>query len=340
VGDEPARRSFHDEDADLRVLEGETVAVLGYGIQGRAQALTLRDSGVRVIVGNRADEYAARAGRDGFAVAGLREAVARATLALVLLPDELHGPVYEQAIAPELGAGRGLVFAHGFSVRYGLVKPPEHVDLMLLAPRLPGQYLRQRYLEGWGVPAFVGVERDASGRAWPRLLALARALGITRCAAIESSFAEETELDHFSEHFIYPLIFATLELAFETLTQSGYAPEAARLELHGSSEIGEVLRAASREGLYGMIASHASPACQVGIAHHWRDAPGSADDVRRRMTEVLEAIRSGAFARHLAAEQSAGYPELASWRASRPAALERAEATLRQLLRDPASRGR
>jgi ketol-acid reductoisomerase len=309
--------------------------VLGYGIQGRAQALTLRDSGISVVVGNRMDEYRTQAERDGFPTYSPREAAAQGSLILVLLPDEVHGPVFEEAVAPELSSGKGLVFAHGFSVHYGSVAPPDDIDVMLLAPRLPGQYLRRRYLDGWGVPAFVSVEQDATGRAWPRLLALARGLGITRCAAIEVSLAEETELDHFSEHYIYPLVLGTLELAFDALVDAGYPPEAALMELYGSGELGEVLLAAAREGLCGMLASHASPACQVGIAHHWAEAPGPAEAVRNRISAVLEAIRSGSFARHLAREEAAGYPELARWRSSRSARLADAEARLRPRLRGP-----
>lgn len=326
-------RIFYDEDADPSALEAETVAVLGFGIQGRAQALTLRDSGVNVLVGNRADEYRDRAERDGFTVLAIGEAVRRSTVAVVLLPDEVQSVVFQREIQSGLSAGKALVFAHGFALRYRLIAPPSGVDCLLLAPRLPGHYLRERFLAGWGVPAFVSVEQEATGRAWPRLLGLARALGVTRCGAVEVSAAEETELDHFSEHFTYPLIFRALEIAFEVLVDAGYAPEAAVMELHGSGELGQVLEAASREGLYGMIASHASPACQVGIAHHWESAIGSSAALRQRAEAALESIRDGRFARHLIDEQSLGYPELREWRAERPSALDEAERRLRAMLR-------
>jgi len=328
-------RVFHDEDADPAALDTETVAVLGYGIQGRAQALTLRDSGVKVVVGNREDAYGEAAERDGFAVVPIAEAVGRSTIALLLLPDEVQPEVFERDIRPGLSAGSAIVFAHGFALRYRLIVPPPEVDCLLLAPRLPGQYLRSRFLEGWGIPAFVSVEHDATGRAWRRLLGLASAMGITRCGALEVSAAEETELDHFSEHFTYPLVFHALEIAFETLVGAGYAPEAALMELHGSGELGQVLSAASREGLYGMIASHASPACQVGISHHWNESVGSPDAMRQRAEAVVDAIRGGRFARHLLDQQSQGYPELNEWRAKRPASLDEAERRLRARLRGP-----
>jgi ketol-acid reductoisomerase len=329
-------RIFYDADADPAALRDETVAVLGYGIQGRPQALTLRDSGVTVIVGNRADAYRDQADRDGFDVLPPDEAVRRGTVILLLLPDEVQAEIFERDVKAGLTAGKALVFAHGFAIRYGLIVPPSDVDCLLLAPRLPGHYIRQRYLEGWGVPAFVSVERDATGRAWSRLLALARALGVTRCGAIEVSFADETELDHFSEHFTYPLIFHALEIAFETLVDAGYPPEAALMELHGSGELGQVLLAASREGLYAMIASHASPACQVGIAHHWESAVGSSAAMRQQAEAVLASIRSGRFARHLIGEHARDYPERRRWRAERSSRLEDAEARLRAAMRGPA----
>lgn len=326
---------YYDSDADPAALSHETVAVIGYGIQGRPQALTLRDSGVNVIVGNRADDYRDRAVRDGFTAVAIDEAVRRATIVLFLLPDEVQPAVFESEVRGGLTAGNALVFAHGLAIRYRLIVPPHDVDCLLLAPRMPGHYIRERYLAGWGVPAFVAVERDATGSAWKRLLAVAHALGITRCGAIEVSFADETELDHFSEHFTYPLIFRALEIALEVLVAAGYPPEAALMELHGSGELGQVLEAAAREGLYGMIASHASPACQVGMAHHWDSAVGSAAGVRERAEAVLESIRSGQFVQHLVGEQSSGYPELRRWRAARSAVLEQAEQRLHAMLRGP-----
>lgn len=328
-------RVFHDEDVDSNALSDETIAVVGYGIQGRAQALNLRDSGARVVVGNRLDRYHAQAEADGFHVLGIPEAVERGTVILFLLPDEIQPQVFHAEIERRLVPGQALIFAHGFAVRYGLVTPSDRIDLMLLAPRLPGQYVRGRFVDGWGVPAFVAVERDASGRAWSRLLGVARGIGATRAAAIESSFAEETELDHFSEHFLYPLVFAALETAFESLVDAGYAPDVALMELHGSGELGQVLAAAAHEGLYDMIRSHASPACQVGIAHHWDSALGERSAVRGRIREVIRAIRDGSFARHLMEEQRREYPELRSWQQQRPSSLVAAEQSLRRVLRKP-----
>jgi ketol-acid reductoisomerase len=328
-----APRVFHDEDVDPAALAGETIGVIGYGIQGRAQALNLRDSGACVIVGNRRDQYRDQAERDGFEVLTIADAVERSTMLLFLVPDEVQSHVFRADMQERLTRGQALVLAHGFVVRYGLLDIPDDVDLMLLAPRLPGQFVRAEFVDGWGVPAFVAVQHDATGRAWPRVLGAARAIGATRPGAIESNIAEETELDHFSEHFLYPLVFAVLETAHDALVEAGYAPEVALMELYGSGELGSVLTAAAREGLYEMIRSHASPACQVGIAHHWQRAPGDRDSVRRRIFDTLDAIRDGSFARHLLDQQQRGYPELESWRQQRSPSLVAAEHSLRRLLR-------
>ena len=169
-------KAFYDENVDPKALEGETVAVLGYGIQGRAQALTLRDSGVEVMVGNREDAYRERAVEDGFGVLTVEEASRRSSIIIVLLPDEIQPEVFESAIRSGLSAGNALVFAHGFAVHYGLIEPPEDVDVLLLAPRMPGSFLRERYLKGWGIPAFVSVRHTTRagglGRGFSRLRAL------------------------------------------------------------------------------------------------------------------------------------------------------------------------
>ena len=183
------RASTTIQDADINDLAGDTIAVLGYGIQGRAQALNLRESGLAVIVGNREDTYREQARADGFEVLSLTEAARVGDVILVLVPDEAQGRVYEETIQPGLAPGNALVFAHGFSIRYRIIQPPESVDLLLLAPRLPGKYLRERYLEGSGVPVYIDVGHDATGRARRRVLALAKGMGATRVGAMEVSFS-------------------------------------------------------------------------------------------------------------------------------------------------------
>jgi ketol-acid reductoisomerase len=323
---------YYDQDADVNDLVGDTIAVLGYGIQGRAQALNLRDAGLAVVVGNREDAYREQAHVDGFEVLSLAEAARAGDVILVLVPDEAQGSVYEESIRPGLAPGNALVFAHGFSIRYGIIQPPETIDLLLLAPRLPGKYVRERYLQGSGVPVYVDVGRDATGRGKRRVLALAKALGATRVGAMAVSFSQETELDHFSEHFIYPLIVTAIQLAYEALVEEGYDPETALMELHGSGELGEVLLEAGKIGLHEMIETLASPACQFGIYSY---APRLfPDEMRHALKDVIREIKDGSFARHLVTEQQQGYPKLRTWKdAARGHPLAATEIRLRQLIR-------
>lgn len=323
---------YYDADARVADIAGETVAVIGYGIQGRAQSLNLRDSGVKVIVGNRLDAYRETAVGDGFGVYDIREAAERGDIIMLLIPDEAQQAVYEEQIKPALRRGNALVFAHGFAVRYGLIKPPDFVDLLMLAPRMPGRYVRDLFLKGGGVPAFVYVGQDHSGRARRRVLALAQGIGATRAAAMEVSFADETELDHFSEHFTYPLVVRALHIAFEVLVEAGYSPEVALMELYGSGELGEVLVEAARIGLYDMIERHASPACQFGIHHYARQVvPEGTKDLIRR---ILREVKDGTFARELLADQQAGHARLKQMTAEAKAStLTAAEAALRAIIK-------
>lgn len=323
---------YYDNDATLEALDGSTVAVIGYGIQGRAQSLNLRDSGVSVIVGNRDDAYRERAESDGFAVTDVPSAAARGDLIVFLIPDEAQPEVYRDQIAPYLAPGKALVFAHGFAVRYGLIEPPASVDCMLVAPRMPGGYVRDLFLRGGGVPAFVDVHRDATGRAWARTLALAKAIGATRAGAMAVSFAEETELDHFSEHFVYPLVIGALELSYEVLIESGYTPEAAVMELYGSRELGEVLLEAARLGLYPMVETHASPACQYGIHSYVRKL--FSEETRQRLRDIIREIKNGTFAAELVADQRQGHARLKQMvDEKRRSSISDAEERLRRLIR-------
>lgn len=323
---------YYDQDARIEDLSGETVAVIGYGIQGRAQALNLRDSGVTVVVGNRSDAYREQAEADGFPVQGIAEAASRGDIILFLIPDEVQGAVFGQEILPALRPGKGLVFGHGFAIRYGTVRPPDFVDLLLLAPRLPGKYVRELFLKGRGVPAYVDVGHDHTGRALKRVLALAKANGFTRAGVMAVSFAEETELDHFSEHFVYPLIIHALRVAYEVLVEEGYTPEAVLMELHGSGELGEVLLEAGRIGLYNMVDTLASPACQAGI--HFYSRRVFPDEARALIRQIIREIRDGSFARELQAEQESQYPRLRALKQeARAHDLGRVEERLRQLIR-------
>jgi ketol-acid reductoisomerase len=325
-------RVYRDDEGDLKQIADEPIAVIGYGIQGRAQALNLRDSGLKVFVGNRTDAYADRARQDGFEVLNIGEATSRARIVLLLVPDEVQPDVFAQQMHDRLAPGGALVVAHGFSLRYQLIEPPQHCDVMLLAPRLPGRYVRDRFVGGSGVPAYVDVAQDATGRAWPRLLALAKAIGSTRVGAIAVGFRTETELDLFSEQFTFPLIFRALEIAFEELVAAGYPAEAAVMDLHGSGELGQILIRAAEVGLYTMLQTDGSPACRYGVLTN-RDAVVDEFGMRRNAQRIIERIRDGSFARELVDDQRAGHPKLSNLTAaSHGLPMGAAERGLRALL--------
>ena len=299
---------YRDADAEITEIASETVAVLGYGIQGRAQAHNLRDSGITVVVGNRDDHYRTQAVEDGFPVHEIAEAANLGDILLILVPDEVQQQLFVESIVPALRPGKAVVFAHGFALRYGLVQPPRDVDLLLCAPRMPGPYVRNRFLAGSGVPAYVNVEHDATGRAKQRLFALAKALGFTRAGALEVSAATEAELDHFSEHFTYPFVFYGLQVAVEELVKAGYPPEIAVMESYGSGELGQVLQKAAEIGLWHMLASEGSPICQYGV-HQYKQRVVP-EGVRETIQRVLAEVRDGSFARDAVQAMAQGYPAL------------------------------
>jgi len=296
---------YYDGDADMGVLRGKVVAIIGYGNQGRAQALNIRDSGVEVVVGGLPDATLEQAKEDGFRTMSVSEAAAEGDIVCLLIPDEVQQQVYEEEIRPQLRPGKALDFAHGYTVHYGLIAPPEDVDVVMVAPRMIGVGVRDAYAEGKGVPAFVAVHQDGSGEAWPKVLALARAIGCTRAGAIESTFAEETELDHFSEHFVWPAMFRVLVGSFEFLTEKGYQPEAVLMELWGSKESAEVLEQMAEVGIFEQMAFH-SLTSQYGTLTRMESAlPGA---VRECMEAALAEIKDGSFAQEWEAERAAGYP--------------------------------
>jgi ketol-acid reductoisomerase len=298
-------RVYYDSDADLGVLKGRTVAIVGYGNQGRAQALNIRDSGVKVIVGGLRDATLERAVEDGFPAMSVKEAAAAGDIICLLIPDEVQRQVYQEEVAPVLTSGKALNFAHGYNIQYGFIAPAPQYDVIMVAPRMIGVGVRDNYVAGKGVPAFVAVQQDGSGQAWPRTLALAKAIGSTRTGAIESTFAEETELDHFSEHFVWPALFRILVGSFDFLTASGYQPEAVLIELWGSGEASEVLARMAEVGIFQQMDFH-SLTSQFGTLTHMESALPST--LREHMAEALKEIKDGSFARRWEEERAQGYP--------------------------------
>lgn len=296
---------YRDGDADLSVLEGRTMAVIGYGNQGRAQALNMRDSGLKVVVGNIRDAYWERAVQDGFEAHPIREAARLGDFVFMLVPDEVQGEIYGGHVEAGLEAGKALVFAHGYNIRYGLIRPPRDVDVLLVAPRMVGVGVRDLYLRGSGAPAFVGVHQDASGEAWKRALAVAKAIGATRAGAIRSSFAEETEIDHFMEQATWAAIDRIFQLSFEVLVEEGYPPEVVALELYGSGEAAEIMAQMAELGLYRQFDLHSRTSQYGTLTRGPRIIP---DEMRERMRAALREIREGVFVREWEEDRARGYP--------------------------------
>lgn len=296
---------YRDHDADVSLLSGATIAVIGYGNQGRAQALNLRDSGLTVIVGGIQDATLEQAKADRFDTMSVAEAARRGDIICLLIPDEVQQTVYREEILPHLTPGKALDFAHGYNIHYGFIAPPNEIDVIMVAPRMIGVGVRSAYLANKGVPAFVAVQQDGSGQAWPKTLALARAMGCTRSGAIESTFAEETELDHFSEHFVWPAVFRILVGSYQFLTAQGYQPEAVLMELWASKEAAEVLAQMAEVGIFQQMSFH-SPTSQYGTLTHMESCLPA--DLEYRMQSALDEIKDGTFAREWELEQAAGYP--------------------------------
>jgi ketol-acid reductoisomerase len=287
------------------VLDGRKVAIIGYGNQGWAQGLNMRDSGVEVIVGNIQDDSFKRALADGFPTMSIPEAAQTGDVLCLLVPDEVQQEVYQQDIAPHLRAGQVLDFAHGYNIRYGLIRPPQDVDVIMVAPRMIGVGVRERFVAGSGAPAFVAVEQDVTGQAWPTALAIAQAIGATRAGALMSSFAEETELDHFSEQAVWPVITRLLTMAYELLAERGYQPEAVLMELYASGEPAQVFEEMAEVGLFRQMSFHSHTSQYGTLSRGPRVLP---DDFRATLAQALDAIQQGSFAQEWEAERQAGYP--------------------------------
>ena len=298
---------YYDEDADPSMLDGRTVAVLGYGSQGHAHAQNLADSGVDVVVGLREGSTSrAEASADDLRVATPRDAAAEGDIVTMLIPDTVQPAVYEQ-IEPVLEAGDTLQFAHGFNVHYGQIEPPEAVDVTMVAPKAPGHLVRRTYKRGEGTPGLLAVYRDATGRAHAEGLAYARAIGCTRAGVIETTFREETETDLFGEQAV--LCGGVTELVkagFETLVEAGYAPEMAYFEC--LNELKLIVDLMYEGGHTEMWNSVSDTAEYGGLTR------GSEVVDREGMTEILEAVQNGEFAREWITETQANRPAYRQYR--------------------------
>ena len=302
---------WYDKDADVSRLKGRTVAIIGYGSQGHAHALNLRDSGLSVVVGLHAtSKSAAKAKADGLTVLPVDEAARRADVVMVLTPDTGQKQLWDEAIAPHMKAGKTLMFAHGFNIRFGQIVPPHDVDVSMVAPKAPGHRVRELFVEGEGTPALLAVEQNASGHAREDALAYAKALGTTRAGVLETTFAEETETDLFGEQAVLcGGTSALVKAAFQTLVDAGYQPEVAYFEcLH---ELKLIVDLMYRGGLNYMRYSISD------TAEHGDYTAGPrivTDATRAEMKKILEEIQDGVYADKWIAENRAGRPEFEATR--------------------------
>ncbi|MCE1173369.1 MAG: ketol-acid reductoisomerase [Propionibacteriales bacterium] len=303
---------FYDSDADLAVIQGRSVAVIGYGSQGHAHALSLRDSGVDVRVGLREGSASwAKAEAEGLRVVTPAQAAEEADLIMILAPDQVQRHLYKEAIEPNLVPGDALFFAHGFNIRFGYITPPEGVDVCMVAPKGPGHLVRREYTEGRGVPVIVAVEVDATGNAWPLALSYAKAIGGLRAGGIKTTFTEETETDLFGEQAVLcGGTSALVQAGFEVLTEAGYQPEVAYFEcLHELKLIVDLM-------YEGGIAKQRWSVSDTAEFGDYVSGPRVIDaGTKQRMKEVLADIQSGAFAKRFIDDQDAGAPEFKALRA-------------------------
>lgn len=300
---------YYDSDADLSLVQAKKLAFIGYGNQGAAQAKNLRDSGIQeIVIGNRDDTYKEAARTDGFRVVSIPEAVTWGNVLFFLIPDEDQPQVFKEQIAPHLKQGDTLVVASGYNVAFNLLDVPEGIDIIMVAPRMIGAGVRERYMRGLPYPCFISAERDASGQALKLALSIARGIGATRAGAVASSAREEAALDLFAEQATWPSIMSILRAAYEVLHQAGFSDEAILYEMYISKEPAEVFERIAEQGLFGQLKLH-SHTSQYGQLRALAADNGTA--LQEHFKHVLEDdILSGRFAQEWSNVQAKGAEQL------------------------------
>jgi ketol-acid reductoisomerase len=320
---------YYDDDVDTKILAARRIGIVGYGNQGRAQALNIRDSGFVPMIANRDDQYKAEAIRDGFEVHSISRVARQANVILLLIPDEVQPLIYRDQIAPYLKAGDVLCFASGYNVYYKTIEPPEGVGLIMVAPRMIGQAVRSLYKHGFGFPCLVACDKDSGGLFMSIALALAKAIGATRFGAFASSFKEEATIDLFAEQMLWPGIIKLCLLYFEKLTENGCNPEIVTTELHLSGEFVEIAKAMITHGFFGQLKLHSQTSQYGQLSRASRMAP---PELLARIDEVMDEISSGKFHAEWAKEQKDGKPNLSRlWQQALEHPLAKSEARLEAL---------
>ncbi len=301
---------YYDKDADMSPLKGKTIAIIGYGNQGQAQANNLRDSGCKVIIGSVKDPSYDQAVKDGFEVYDIAEAARRADIVHVLIPDEYQAKVYSEHIAPHMKRGKALCFSHGFNIHFKQIVPPKEVDVIMIAPKAPGALLRRMYKQGSGTPGILAVQQDASGHAREIALAMAKGVGLTRIGVVETTFKEEVETDLFGEQVVLcGGVSELIKAGFETLVKEGYQPEVAYFEC--LNELKLIVDLIYEHGIEGMWAAVSNTAEYGGRTR----GPTIIDEkARNTMKKILKDVQSGAFAKEWVAEAQKGIPNLKKMR--------------------------
>ena len=300
-----AAKVYYDNDADLSLLKDKRVAIIGYGSQGHAHALNLKESGVEVVVGLHESSKSRKAAEDaGLKVLSVAEAARDAQMVMMLIPDTLQPKVYVEEVAPNLGSGDAIAFAHGFNIHYGQIVPPDDVDVFMIAPKGPGHLVRRTYQEGKGVPCLVAVEQDATGKAKEVALAYAKGIGGTRAGVIETTFAEETETDLFGEQVVLcGGVTSLIMKGFETLVEAGYQPEVAYFEC--CHELKLIVDLIYEAGIKGMRYSISDTAKYGDVTRGPRIIN---EETKMEMEYILDEIQSGEFAKEWILENQAGRP--------------------------------
>ena len=323
-------RRFYEQDGSLAPLSGKTVAIIGYGSQGHAHALNLRDSGINVVVGlYEGSKSKAKAEAAGLKVLSVGEATKAADFIMVLLPDHVQGDTYRKEIQPNLSKGKTLMFAHGFNIHFNEIKPPADIDVSMIAPKAPGHRVRELFTEGVGVPALVAIAQDASGKALENALAYALALGCLKAGVIETTFKEETESDLFGEQAVLcGGVSELIRAGFETLTEAGYAPEIAYFEcLHELKLIVDLIY----EGGLGYMRYSVSDTAEYG--DYTRGPRIVNAETRKEMKKILSEIQSGEFARKWLDENRTGRKNFLAMREkAKDQPIEKVGAELRSMM--------